>query len=57
MDMQVILSTKCHSCGILLEGWQQFMGHMIHDHELSVGQAEAMWKSLAGMFYNRNNDS
>ncbi|HEX6560690.1 MAG TPA: hypothetical protein VF016_01560 [Nitrososphaera sp.] len=44
--MQVLLSTKCNYCDILLEGREQFMGHMIHGHEMSVGQAEAMWESM-----------
>jgi len=46
LTMQVLLSAKCRYCDILLEGREQFMGHMIHGHELPVGQAEAMWKSL-----------
>ncbi|AIF85189.1 hypothetical protein NTE_03157 [Candidatus Nitrososphaera evergladensis SR1] len=44
--MQVLLSTKCRYCDILLEGREQFLGHMIHGHEMSVGQAETMWKSV-----------
>ena len=39
-------ATECLHCDILLEGQEQFMGHMIHGHEMSIGQAEAMWKAM-----------
>ncbi|HEX6560694.1 MAG TPA: hypothetical protein VF016_01580 [Nitrososphaera sp.] len=39
-------ATECLHCDILLEGREQFMGHMIHGHEMSVGQAEAVWKAM-----------
>jgi hypothetical protein len=44
--MQVLLSAKCLHCDILLEGREQFMGHMIHGHDMPFGKAEAMWKSV-----------
>ncbi|MEO9364120.1 MAG: hypothetical protein ABI348_09485 [Nitrososphaera sp.] len=44
--MQVLLSTKCHYCDILLDGREQFMGHMIHGHDMPFEQAEAIWKSV-----------
>ncbi|AIC16650.1 hypothetical protein [Nitrososphaera viennensis] len=44
--MQVLLSAKCLRCDILLDGREQFVGHMIHGHEMSIVQAEAMWKSV-----------
>ncbi|AIF82387.1 hypothetical protein NTE_00305 [Candidatus Nitrososphaera evergladensis SR1] len=42
---QVLLPTKCSYCDILLEGREQFVGHMIHSHELPIAQAEEMWES------------
>lgn len=38
-------SVKCICCDILLEGREQFVGHMVHSHEEPVAHAEAAWKS------------
>ena len=40
-----MISIKCRHCGILLEGNEQFIGHMVHNHEISIMQAETLWKS------------
>ncbi|MGI0020373.1 MAG: hypothetical protein ACREAY_07860 [Nitrososphaera sp.] len=48
--MQVTQPVKCSQCDILLEGRGQFMGHMIHGHEMPIGETEEAWKSAcAGM--------
>lgn len=46
------ISTKCVRCDILLAGRDQFMGHIMHGHDVSFEQADAMWKSIA-MHLNR----
>jgi hypothetical protein len=37
---------KCRYCEILLVGREQFIGHMIHSHELELEKLELAWKSL-----------
>lgn len=39
------VSTKCARCDILLAGCEQFVGHMIHGHDMAFEQADALWKS------------
>jgi hypothetical protein len=39
-------SVKCRYCEILLVGREQFIGHMIHSHELELEKLELAWKSL-----------
>lgn len=36
---------KCLHCDILLDGRAQFVGHMIHSHEVSIAHAEVAWES------------
>ena len=38
-------SVKCPCCDILLEGREQFIGHMVHGHEMPVGETEKSWDS------------
>lgn len=40
------ISTKCSRCDILLDGRDQFVGHMIHSHDMLFEQASAVWKSM-----------
>jgi hypothetical protein len=39
-------SVKCKMCDVPLAGREQFVGHMIHGHDMSVEQAAAMWESI-----------
>jgi hypothetical protein len=39
-------SVKCRYCEILLVRREQFIGHMIHSHELELEKLELAWKSL-----------
>ena len=43
------LSVKCSYCNILLAGKDQFMGHMLHSHELDYEPLEIAWKSITAM--------
>jgi hypothetical protein len=45
----VQLSVKCRYCDILLAGKDQFMGHMLHNHELDYEPLEVAWKSITAM--------
>ena len=40
------ISTRCSRCDILLDGREQFVGHMIHSHDMMFEQASAVWKSM-----------
>jgi len=40
------ISTRCSRCDILLDGREQFVGHMIHSHDMLFEQASAVWKSM-----------
>ena len=40
-------SVKCRFCDILLAGREQFIGHMIHSHEMEHERLEAVWDSLS----------
>jgi hypothetical protein len=42
---QNLPATWCKCCDILLGGREQFVGHMIHSHEMPLGEAEMAWKS------------
>ena len=39
------LSVKCPCCDVLLEGREQFIGHMVHGHEMPVREMEKAWNS------------
>ncbi len=39
-------SVKCRFCDVLLEGREQFIGHMYHSHEMSYEHLKAAWQSL-----------
>ncbi|WP_337862787.1 hypothetical protein [Nitrososphaera sp.] len=41
----VQLAARCYRCDILLEGRGQFVGHMIHGHDMTIEQAETSWNS------------
>jgi hypothetical protein len=36
-------SVWCSRCEILLEGREQFVGHMVHGHDEPVEQASSAW--------------
>ncbi len=36
---------KCPRCDVLLEGREQFIGHMIHGHEMPVEETVEAWDS------------
>jgi hypothetical protein len=38
-----VITTRCD---ILLEGREQFVGHMKHGHDASFEQADVVWKSM-----------
>jgi hypothetical protein len=38
-----VITTRCD---ILLEGREQFLGHMIHGHDVSCEQADTVWTSM-----------
>jgi hypothetical protein len=40
------ITTKCPLCGIVLDGGEQFVGHMIHNHEIPLEQAVQIWKKI-----------
>lgn len=40
------ISAKCSICDIPLAGREQFVGHMIHGHDMALERAEVMWKSV-----------
>lgn len=40
------ISTRCSRCDILLDGREQFVGHMIHSHDMLFERASAVWKSM-----------
>ena len=42
-----MISVRCRFCDVLLVGREQFIGHMIHSHELGYAQTEGAWFSLA----------
>jgi hypothetical protein len=37
-------TTMCKLCSIPLTGHEQFIGHMIHSHELPLGEAAFAWQ-------------
>lgn len=37
-------SVKCRICEVPLAGREQFVGHMIHGHDMPFEAADAMWK-------------
>jgi hypothetical protein len=42
---------KCRVCDVPLAGREQFVGHMVHGHDMPLEEADAMWKheyALAG---------
>lgn len=39
-------SVKCRFCDIMLVGREQFIGHMIHSHEMRHEKLQAVWDSL-----------
>lgn len=46
------ISTRCNRCDVLLSGREQFMGHMMHGHDMAFEQADAVWKSLRAGTHN-----
>ena len=46
------ISTRCSRCDVLLSGREQFMGHMMHGHDMGFEQADAVWKSLRAGTHN-----
>jgi hypothetical protein len=36
-------TSMCKLCSIPLTGHEQFIGHMIHSHELPLGEAAFAW--------------
>lgn len=38
------LSIKCERCDIVLAGRLQFVGHLIHSHDMPLDEAEAEWQ-------------
>lgn len=46
------ISTKCSRCDIPLAGREQFVGHMIHAHDMSFEQVDAIWKSMLAAAHN-----
>jgi hypothetical protein len=44
--MQAYASVKCRVCDVPLAGREQFVGHMVHGHDMSVEKAESSWKSV-----------
>jgi hypothetical protein len=47
-------SVKCRFCDVLLVGREQFIGHMIHSHEMEHERLEAAWQSLSANLLNSN---
>jgi hypothetical protein len=45
-------SIKCRFCDVLLVGREQFIGHMIHSHDMEHERLEAAWQSLSADFLN-----
>ena len=46
------ISIKCGKCGILLAGREQFIGHMIHGHDMPFEKADMVWKSMKAATHN-----
>jgi hypothetical protein len=46
------LSTKCSLCGLMLIGREQFLGHMIHSHDVALDAAIIKWKTLSAATHN-----
>lgn len=40
------VSTKCGMCDVQLAGREQFVGHMIHGHDVPFEEANVMWKHV-----------
>jgi hypothetical protein len=38
---------RCSHCDILLSGKDQFIGHMIHNHELQYEAIKSLWTNLS----------
>lgn len=47
-------SVRCRFCDVLLVGREQFIGHMIHSHEMEHERLEAAWQSLNANLLNNN---
>lgn len=68
-EAQVCSATRCMFCDIVLAGRIQFIGHMIHNHDLLYEQALEMLRPLNGIMsqnsrlhfssesYNNNNNN
>ncbi|AIC16654.1 hypothetical protein NVIE_023930 [Nitrososphaera viennensis EN76] len=39
-------SANCGFCDLVLVGREQFIGHMIHSHDLQCEQAGRLWRAL-----------
>lgn len=37
---------KCRICDVPLAGREQFVGHMVHGHDMAVKEAESSWESV-----------
>lgn len=46
MKQNDLSSVKCIYCDIMLVGRDQFIGHMIHGHELGYEQVKRLWSSI-----------
>lgn len=47
-------SVKCRFCDVLLVGREQFIGHMIHSHELEHEKLESVWQSISANLLNND---
>ncbi len=45
IDSQTVV--KCSRCDIMLSGRAQFVGHMIHNHELRYEAVNSLWTNLS----------
>jgi hypothetical protein len=54
MEMQenMTIYIKCVYCDIMLLGREQFVGHMIHSHDVILDTAILDWKSLSTTAHN-----
>jgi uncharacterized C2H2 Zn-finger protein len=44
--------TRCSRCDVVLSGREQFVGHMIHGHDMEFTKADAIWKSMCASTHN-----
>lgn len=42
-------TVQCRRCDVLLVGREQFIGHMIHSHELPYEKLEENWSLLTSL--------